>query len=558
MQNGKRTREDFTNKIYVDLNLMTSDPLVELIASKLIEIALATAQPRTRSATKEQTKKAIQSLLANLFRTRWTGDALIAISLMKKNYSPAKRFGIGYEAITRAIHLLVTPQVVDGHELEPLVTKYKGFRSPDGYMDNTKLKLRDESVIEWIRLLKVGTKYDSIDPASILLVPTSSSTYSKEVEGLKDKRITPITSTLNSVFRSNIQSAPICLLDDHRQQVEFDRSDEADRMSKLVSTYNRHLNQHRIGLFIRDAELASVLRTTQEKLAERKRAGDFTHTMSQIMGWQVNKLHRVFNRGSFACGGRHYGGFWQNLPKLYRPFLTINGHPTVELDFHALHPTMIYHQHGLTLDGDPYEIEGLPNAYRASAKKALMAMVNSKPGARHLESLDQLPLPEGWTPVRLLRALEKKHEAIADSFRSDAGVKLQRTDSEIAERVMRTMRDQHRALALPVHDSFIVTEDNEAKLESVMIAAYQEILGASGVRVDRKPTIFEVLQDPMETSVAARLLRALETSTDLQSPSAMLVEAHPLALEYKWYVERTKIALDERAKIESCECSTVR
>ncbi|KCZ62152.1 hypothetical protein L53_12990 [Hyphomonas sp. L-53-1-40] len=548
MQNGKRTREDFTNKIYVDLNLVTSDPLVELIASKLIEIALSTARPRTRSATKEQTKKAIRSLLANLFRTRWTGDALIAISLMKKNYSPAKRFGIGYEAITRAIHLLVTPQVVNGHELEPLVTKYKGFRSPDGYMDNTKLKLRDESVIEWIRLLKVGTKYDSIDPASILLVPTSSSAYSKEVEGLKDKRITPITSTLNSVFRSNIQSAPICLLDDHRQQVEFDRSDETDRMSKLVSTYNRHLDQHRVGLFISDAEIASVLRTTQEKLAERKRAGDYTHTMSQIMGWQANKLHRVFNRSSFECGGRHYGGFWQNLPKLYRPFLTINGHPTVELDFHALHPTMIYHQHGLTLDGDPYEVEGLPSEYRTSAKKALMALVNAKPGARHLESLDHLSLPAEWTPVRLIRALEKKHEAIADSFRSDAGVKLQRLDSDIAEIIMRTMRDQHRALALPVHDSFIVTEDQGANLNSSMFDAYKTVIGCEDIKVDCKATLFDYWQDLLELSAEAKLIRSIEANVDIgwsAKAREKIFKSHSISSNYTWYLRHLSGCIEQ-------------
>tara|TARA_R110002051_G_C8763413_1_gene502097 strand:- start:3179 stop:4861 length:1683 start_codon:yes stop_codon:yes gene_type:complete len=514
MSNGKNTKDDFKNRIYVDLNLTTSDPLVDLMASKLIEISFETAPKRTRTSTNEQTKKALRALLANLIRVRWTGGAMVAISLMRNNYSPTNRFGIGYQAIKRAISLLELPQVLNGHEMEPLVTMYRGFQSPSGFKENTKLKLNDKSVIEWVQLLIIGTKFHSIDPSSILSAPTGSSILSREVEGLEIKRIMPITSTLNSVFGSFVQAAPICLLDDQRQQVRFERSVETDRMSELVSSYNRFLSQHKIGLFISDAELASILRTTQDKLIERARAGDFTHTKSQIMGWELTRLRRIFNRSSFECGGRHYGGFWQNLPRECRPFLTINGHPTVELDFHALHPTMIYHQHGRNLDGDPYEIEGLPTAYRSSAKKAFMAMVNSKPGARHLESLDQLSLPDGWTPVRLLRALEKKHEAIANVFRSDAGIKLQRFDSDIAEIVMRTMRVQHGALALPVHDSFIVTEDNEAKLASVMVAAYQAIVGASQVRVDRKKGIFEVLGDRAEKGSEARLLRALEAILD--------------------------------------------
>lgn len=211
--------------------------------------------------------------------------------------------------------------------------------------------------------------------------------------------------------------------------------------------------------------------------------------MAQALGWQKASLFRVFNRGSFQCGGRFYGGFWINLPKQYRSSLLINGQSTVELDFKAIHPTILYHLNGLEVEGDPYDIPGFPKEFRTTVKMAFMALINAKPGIRKLDSIYKLAYPDGWDPLSLLSAIERRHAAIRGSFRTDIGVRLQRLDSDIAELVMRDMRRAHNALVLPVHDSFICAEALSANLQATMLKSYQEVIGVGGIAIS--PQIVE-------------------------------------------------------------------
>jgi hypothetical protein len=91
-------------------------------------------------------------------------------------------------------------------------------------------------------------------------------------------------------------------------------------------------------------------------------------------------LHRVFNR-SFKFGGRFYGAFWQSLAAkedpekpdkpVLRPHLTINGEPTVELDYGSCHARMLAAELGVDLGEDPYAIGGHWN--RDAVKKPSMS-----------------------------------------------------------------------------------------------------------------------------------------------------------------------------------------
>ena len=67
------------------------------------------------------------------------------------------------------------------------------------------------------------------------------------------------------------------------------------------------------------------------------------------VGLASNQLHRVFNQGSFSLGGRFYGGWWQNIPAECRAAITINGDPTIEMDYPRLHPTLLYDELGLEM-----------------------------------------------------------------------------------------------------------------------------------------------------------------------------------------------------------------
>ncbi len=70
-----------------------------------------------------------------------------------------------------------------------------------------------------------------------------------------------------------------------------------------------------------------------------------------------NGMWRFFSRGKFACHGRAYG-WWQSIPGTARASMTINGEPVVEVDYSALHTTILYNVAGVRLNGEPYDVNG--------------------------------------------------------------------------------------------------------------------------------------------------------------------------------------------------------
>ena len=88
----------------------------------------------------------------------------------------------------------------------------------------------------------------------------------------------------------------------------------------------------------------------------------------------MRALHRIFNRSSFACGGRFYGAWWQQIPKDIRPNLLIDGERTIERDYPQLHPNMLYAEIGAPLQGDAYDIASWP---RNLVKRGFNILVNA-------------------------------------------------------------------------------------------------------------------------------------------------------------------------------------
>lgn len=72
------------------------------------------------------------------------------------------------------------------------------------------------------------------------------------------------------------------------------------------------------------------------------------------------KIHRVFNTGSFLFGGRFYGGWWTSVNDRdlsLRKYILIAGEKTVELDYKAMHISILYAGYGIdcfSIFDDPY------------------------------------------------------------------------------------------------------------------------------------------------------------------------------------------------------------
>lgn len=76
--------------------------------------------------------------------------------------------------------------------------------------------------------------------------------------------------------------------------------------------------------------------------------------------------------------------------------------------------------------------------------------------------------------------IEEKHSAIANTFQTGAWRRLQRSDSDIALEVITNLMAKG-IVALPVHDSFIVTEDKKGALQREMLKVYINMYGYNPV-----------------------------------------------------------------------------
>src|SRR3954451_7617333 len=87
------------------------------------------------------------------------------------------------------------------------------------------------------------------------------------------------------------------------------------------------------------------------------------------------------------------------------------------------------------------------------------------------------------TADRLIQDVKRVHAPIAGAFHSDAGARLMRLDSDIAESVMHLMLAQG-VLVLPVHDSFLVPASKATALEEAMKKAAHEA-GIEAIKLSR-------------------------------------------------------------------------
>lgn len=193
-------------------------------------------------------------------------------------------------------------------------------------------------------------------------------------------------------------------------------------------------------------------------------------------------LHRVFNKGSIEYGGRAYGALHQRIPKHLRKYIRINGQPTVQLDYKALHILMLYHNKKIDYQDDPYLVcEGpeMRNTYKAVGLVAINAENAKKANGGIYDELKHrgIPLPKRKKPIQsLLQTFQEAHMPISNHLYSDAGKKLQNLDGQIMNAILMRLLDED-ILGLPVFDSVIVDAQYEDILRQVMIDEYIKVMG---------------------------------------------------------------------------------
>jgi len=260
--------------------------------------------------------------------------------------------------------------------------------------------------------------------------------------------------------------------------MDFEPAAETRRSVKLLDAFNCFLAQQTISLDLTPEEEARWVVNLNKDMAEDKipfRRPERFRT----------DLRRIFNNGSFEQGGRMYGGWWINAPKDLRHKITINGQPTIELDYSGCLIRMLYHERGSDYRDDPYSLppieawaeeQGLGrNHYREAIKAMVQAVINDRDGLKP----EQILLPDGlsfrprFKRREVMQMIEDKHARIAGAFRTGAGLRLQRKESDLALVIITALMERG-IVALPIHDSFITATENSDALYQIMNDLYKD------------------------------------------------------------------------------------
>jgi hypothetical protein len=244
-----------------------------------------------------------------------------------------------------------------------------------------------------------------------------------------------------------------------QRNLEYSDTPETERMREELRAYNRLLQ--RTFIDVPDQEQLFI----ERPIKSGYRAGEVTRVPVCVFD---NFVHRVFNRNDWRCGGRFYGGWWQGVGSEFRKRIHINGQPTVEIDYQALHVAILAAQHEVVLDGDPYElegglVEGLDAARQRKLVKLLVLMsLNAKTknaacsAFREAASVgSQAKSMKNKELLRVMDAFVEKHPFLAGDLCADRGIALMNKDSQIAAHILRVFT-RHQIPVLSVHDSFII------------------------------------------------------------------------------------------------------
>lgn len=186
---------------------------------------------------------------------------------------------------------------------------------------------------------------------------------------------------------------------------------------------------------------------------------------------------RIFSK-DFKTGGRLFGRI-TDMPKVFRHTMLINEKQTLELDWKAMFPSILFSLERKPIPEDPYLVtKNIPReiakiivniAINCSSKKtAIRAVQNelNKSGKK---------LPSGMNVKDSVEIVENSLPEISGYFYELNWGRLQYIESEVACGVISRLLNEN-ILALPVHDSFIVQNEHTEQAKAAMKEAYQVVL----------------------------------------------------------------------------------
>jgi hypothetical protein len=245
-------------------------------------------------------------------------------------------------------------------------------------------------------------------------------------------------------------------------------------MREQLKAYNQLLKRTHVDI------CSLTVPVVRRKIKNGKLKGRYS---TIAIGQHSKHVYRIFSRGSWEMHGRFYGGWWQQIDSELRSHIFINGNPTVEVDFKAMHVSMLNAQTGSAVVYDPYAVDGgvFPDVDRSTVrswcKSLVLAAINAKSrkaayGAfrKNADTGSVEKSLKDRELAQLLDAFIKNNRHLTDFIGSDQGIKLMNKDSQIAAKIIETLTEKNIPV-LAIHDSFIVQRHHFAELRIAMAMA---------------------------------------------------------------------------------------
>ena len=330
-------------------------------------------------------------------------------------------------------------------------------------------------------------------------------------EGRRQSRIIALPKLIQTIHQENVPSSTV-----HA------------RIRSDANRYKVQLNRPRIILKDDNKKIIEFRRMPADvaksaRLLERYQvildATEIINPETGILQTPYDKFqYRIFNKNSFLYNGLVYGGFWQTIKKELRPYILLDGVPTVERDIKATFPVIIYHALGIDYwqqfhdvpqsefyQTDPYYLEGYTDrlgyekAFRGAIKTVFSSAINTTNSGRHLgwltriireEHLPQLlaRTPAGITaeaaavvsleaPVFIKKFINERHPRLREHFFNEYnGLLAMNMESRVGLEVINVFVNLNKPI-LTVFDSFIVKEEDAAFLSETIVNCYWNTIG---------------------------------------------------------------------------------
>lgn len=421
---------------------MTDNPAVQAFLDALSdELTMSEQRKKKRKASADLNfRRCVAAIVLDLFRARLARpEYLVGIGKGRTQISDDRK--VGYEPAFKTPDAFL--DAMNDLEVVGYIETDKRFTSPiyGGKGETRRYRLSDSCLA---RLQAVG--------ATVLDLIKSQSAPGLILKGRKDPKT-------GSAKRIKFSSVPF--------------TDEAARRLSII---NECLSAHWYDLELSDTELADYGRRIVRGGLEAREGDDEDYRAIDL---SARTLHRVFNNESWDEGGRFYGGWWQNLPKELRPYITIDFKRTIEIDYSGIHPAILLARAGYAVPDDPYGrcLEGSTDpALRECVKRTFNALLNAPSviGLKPIEEFSEELTGKSWNDFKGF--IVNKYPEFKGEFGTGEGLRLQRVDSDLAEEIMLACVSRGYA-CLPVHDSFIVHRGYEPEVKDLMKTVFERRFG---------------------------------------------------------------------------------